>query len=869
MEFSNVSHPTMQTQKIAIESSITDLFARQVNLHGERRAIATEIGCITYKELDQLANRIAGALLANGHQHGQTVAILVEQGILQIAAILASLKAGGIYVPLDLSLGRRRLQEIVRHAESRVVLTDRLNRSTAEMISGGRSCVLNIEESPEQYGDNPPATNRAPGDFTYIYYTSGTTGDAKGVADTDRNVVHNIGRYTTSLNIDCNDRLTLLQSCGFSGAVSNIFSALLNGALLLPFDVRSRGVSALGKWLATQQPTIYHSVPMLFRQLMCCTGTLPTLRIVRLEGDRARAIDLETFNRHFDGNCTLVNSLGATETGITAQYFFEHGSSIPGAVVPVGKPTQDTIIDVVDARNRSLKQGRYGEIVITSPFLASGYWRRSDLTMLAFSELDDGTRSWHTGDVGRIDEHGLLEVHGRVDSSARIRGEWIDLSALEAAIALCPGVSDVIAGACQAGEAEPELTAWVVPEAGADVSSTIVRDTLLGKGWRRNATPTSIVVVERWPMDIHGKVDRRALHRIKEPKGKHTAPETPMEKLLVNVFEQVLGVAPISRTDDFFELGGDSLKSIQACLELKRRTGNDHAFGAIQHAPGIIELARILEGAVNRGCLVPLQPEGDGPALFCVHAHMGHVFNLRNLAMQFAPEQKFFGLQATGLDGLARPETTVEAMAANYVSHIKEVQPSGPYLIAGYCFGGWVAVEIARQLRNAGQCIDALYLIDPELPPGMKPAAKRDGLGHQASRLLGKLRLIGAYGAMEYLCDAVPDRLRKLRVRLMRFLARRKPVQHWLSKIVLRRPADAIDVMKLQYSPRPYDGDACILVPCDRPLESGQHQAWRSYIKGQLDVELMVGNASELLRSPYVRDLAARILVRIAAQTDG
>jgi amino acid adenylation domain-containing protein len=621
----------MRFERLAIDSSIPDLFEEQVHRRGKRLAIVTEDGCVTYEELNQLANRIAGALVANGHRHGQTVGILIEQGILQIAAILGSLKAGGIYVPLDLALGRRRLHEIVQHADSHVVLTDSINQSTAKLIIDGHRRVLNVEEDLERYPDKYSATDRSLKDFAYIYYTSGTTGDPKGVVDSDRNVLHNISRYTTSLNIDCNDRLTLLQSCGFSGAVSNIFAALLNGALLLPFDVRLRGVSALAKWLALQEPTIFHSVPSLFRQLMRYCDTLPTLRVIRLEGDLARA--------------TLVNGLGATETGITAQYFFEHGDSVPKAGVPVGKPTHDICIDVVDANNQSLGRGHCGEIVITSRYLASGYWRRPDLTQLAFSPADGEKRSYRTGDLGRIDREGLLEVHGRMDSLARVHGQWVDLSALEAALAGCVGVSDSICAVSLSGADEPELTAWVVPVAGATVTSTSLREALRTQSWHGHSVPKNFCILERWPLDINGKVDRNALPVTKEPQKNRTVPETSLEKLVTEVYEQILGVSPISRSDDFFELGGDSLKAVEACLELNRRTGSNSALGAIQHAPVVMELARILGGEVNRGCLVPLQPRGDGPALFCVHAHMGHVFNLRNLALQLAPEQIVFGPQ--------------------------------------------------------------------------------------------------------------------------------------------------------------------------------------------------------------------------------
>lgn len=577
----------MHLDKTTIETSIPDLFAKQVYRHGQRPAIVTERNRVTYQELDLITNRIANALVANGHCHGQTVSILLEQGIPQIASILGVLKAGGIYVPLDLALGRQRLRAVLQDADPHIVLTDRINRSVATLISSGRRRMLIIEEDLQQFPDEFQAQSLSPNDSAYVYYTSGTTGDPKGVEDNHRNILHNIARYTNTLNIGCSDRLTLLQSCGFSGAVSNIFTSLLNGAVLLPFDVRARGASALAKWLTGEKPTIYHSVPSLFRQLMRYCDTLPTLRIIRLEGDLVRPIDIETFNRHFDGSCTLVNGLGATETGITAQNFIPHGASMPGNSVPVGKATHDICIDVVDERNRPVRQGDSGEIVITSRYLARGYWRRPELTKKAFSEIDSDTRSYRSGDLGRIDQLGLLELHGRLDSRTKIRGEWVDLNDLEAALTCCAGVKDAIAAAPSVAVSKPELTAWVLPDTGARVTPLALREALRSQGWPQHATPARFFVLDHWPLDLNGKVDRKALAATTEPLGIGTEPQTRLEQLVAKVFEQILEVPSVSRTDDFFELGGDSLKAVEVCLEIGRLTGSSVALGSFQHASSV------------------------------------------------------------------------------------------------------------------------------------------------------------------------------------------------------------------------------------------------------------------------------------------
>jgi thioesterase domain-containing protein len=333
--------------------------------------------------------------------------------------------------------------------------------------------------------------------------------------------------------------------------------------------------------------------------------------------------------------------------------------------------------------------------------------------------------------------------------------------------------------------------------------------------------------------------------------------------MIAEVFEQVLEIPSVSRTDDFFELGGDSLKAVEACLELDRVTGFNRAFGAIQHASSIAEFAQILGGAVDRGCLVPLQQLGQGPPLFCVHAHMGHVFNLRQLASQFAPEQKFFGLQAKGLDGIERPEIKLEDMAASYVANMRIAQPEGPYLIAGYCFGSWVAIEIARKLRDTGQQVAALFLIDPQLPKGISPEGLRGHFGPRTGRLIERLRRITLRRTVWALRNRLAQATRAVRVRLLWLVAHLLPATHWLSEIALRRPADTIAIIQLDYRPRPYDGDAYLLIPADKLPEPHHYKVWESIIEGRIEFETLVGTASELMREPFTRDLAACLLGHI------
>ena len=849
--------------KIDIEQSIPQRFAEQVRRHGGRPAVVTEQGRVTYDELDRLSDRVAHALAAHRHLPGETVAVLFEQGIAQIASILGVLKHGGIYVPLDTALTRQRLREILADADPGIILTDRINASLARLIGGEHRLVLDPAGDTAPQPGQPPVRNLAPDAYAYIYYTSGSTGTAKGVVDDHRNVLHNIARYSNSLKVTCEDRLTLLQSCGFSGAVSNIFTALLNGATLLPFDVRARGAVALANWLADQKPTIYHSVPSLFRHLMSCGVPLPSLRVIRLEGDLARGIDVEVFNRHFDSRCVLVNGLGATETGISAQYFIEHGTTLPGPVVPVGHSTEDMRIDVVDTQGQPVPVGELGEVVVTSRYLARGYWRRPDLTDAAFTAIDGKARMYRTRDLGRIDARGRLHCHGRVDLLTKVRGEWVDLSALERMLATCAGVKDAIATVVEDAASSPRLMAYVVADDGATVSSGRLRDALRAQSLPQHAMPSQFVMLERWPLDLNGKVDRKALAAMTDSARPGAAPRTPTEQLIAGVFCRALDIAAVGLTDDFFELGGDSLKAVEVSLELVRLTGSELALGAFQHATSVEALARIIDGAIGPASLVPLQPRGSQRPFFCVHAHMGHVFNLRELARQFAPERPFYGLQAKGLDGAELPETDLEAMAAAYVASVREMQPHGPYLLGGYCFGGWVAIEMARQLRSSGESVEALLLIATNLLPGMLPTLRGEGMVHQYASWWARARRKTLRSALSSIRYRLIHSVQALRTSLLSHASRWGLTRRWPLMHALREPASAIAVMLHGYRPDPYPGGAVVLAPDNMPLDEATRQAWQDFVRGPIEFVSLAGDSKDLLRQPYVRDVAASIMARI------
>jgi len=267
--------------------------------------------------------------------------------------------------------------------------------------------------------------------------------------------MHNILRYTNSLEIGQDDRLTLLQTPAFSGAVSSMFCALLNGAAVFPLNPRHESSPSLARWLRENQLTMWDSVPSLFRELCSGGGEFPSVRVIRLEGDRAAISGVGLFRRHFSKSCLLVNGLGATETGISRQYFVTHDSTLEGKLLPVGYAVPDMRVTVVDGT---------GEIVVQSRFFAQGYWQRPDLTARAFRDCGDGLRVYRTGDLGRLRADGCLEHLGRLDSRVKIRGQWVDLAAVEALVQQASGVAECALRLDAGAGGEHRLASWYAAE---------------------------------------------------------------------------------------------------------------------------------------------------------------------------------------------------------------------------------------------------------------------------------------------------------------------------------------------------------------------------------------------------------------------
>ncbi len=570
-------HPTgrfVEFKREEIEQSIPDRFEQMVRKYPDRIAVKTQHHTLTYGELNKAANRVAHLILMQRGRGEEPIALLLEKGAPLISTIFGILKAGKIYIPLDPSDPLARLRYILEDSRAIAVVTDCENVRLAEELSHNPVPVINIDDIDSTRSTENLGLCISSDAFAYVFYTSGSTGRSKGVVDTHRNVLHNVMRYTNSLHICAADRLTLLQSCSFSGSVSSLFSALLTGAAVFPFDLRKEGVGNLGTRLVQEEITIYHSVPSIFRHVATGSERFPKLRLIRLEGDQISQKDVEIFKKYFASDCILVNGLGATECGLVRQYFIDKQITVNRRVVPIGHAVEDMEIVLLDDSGKEVGAGRIGECAVRSRYLAIGYWQKPDLTRAAFAAVPDRSdlRIYRTGDLGRIHTDNCLEYLGRKNFQMKIQGQRVDVAEVEAALLELSMIKEATIQTRNDSSSEPRLIAYVVPDQKPTPTVSMLRRHLKEK-LPSAMIPSAFVMLDRLPLTPDGKLDRHALPapnwRRPELDSAYVAPRTPTEKVLGEIWAEVLGLDQVGCQDNFFELGGHSLHATQLISRIR------------------------------------------------------------------------------------------------------------------------------------------------------------------------------------------------------------------------------------------------------------------------------------------------------------
>lgn len=594
-----------------LAGSVNDRFAKVVAAIPDRIAVADNSGeTLTFRELAGVSANAAASVLS-ACSPGDKVALLSDLSVESIAGMLGITAAGCGYVPVDWTEPVARAgKKLVDSGASLIVLSPGLETLAAEMAPKLRQIVVNVGEHPPDGSIRFPTLS--PAAHFNLIYTSGSTGQPKGVIQNHRNVVFDTHASTSLFPIDLDDRFGLVIPLTFGASVSDVAGALLNGARLDLFDLKSHGVDAMATWMSDRRITVTHLVPTILRRWLSSvdqTGLYPDLRLIKAGGEPVFPSDLGLFSSRFGTGCLLRNGLGTTETYLVAAAFFAPGDDVESSVVPVGEPAPGRSVAVVDADRDVVATGEVGEILVTSLHLSPGYWNNPEATDASFATAADGQRTYRTGDLGRIRPDGQLEHLGRVDDMVKVMGQRVHLTEIENAISELEGVREACVLPKRDQKGDTRLVAYVVVTEGF-AGSAAARSRLSSR-IPAHMVPARFVVLDSLPTLPFGKVDRGALGAgdgWNDPvDNAYREPRNEVESALASAAAAALGVERVGIDDDLFSLGLDSLSAVQLVARAREVVGGALTAGAVLESPSIASLSEALRDAPNEFSTLDLE----------------------------------------------------------------------------------------------------------------------------------------------------------------------------------------------------------------------------------------------------------------------
>jgi amino acid adenylation domain-containing protein len=862
------------------QSPLSVLIEDQV--HRSPQAIAAVFGNErwTYKELNSRANALASSLRSAGVTRGSIVAIALSRSLDLLAGLIAVLKTGAAYLPVDIHMPRERINLCLKDAKPSAILTE---RSMGKLIAYSASSTVFVDgnrhkqELPaDVLADDLSKNANDLEDTAYLIYTSGTTGEPKAVEVSHHSLVNFLAAMQTAPGFATDDVFLAVTPISFDIAALELFLPIISGGtVVIASREEAQDPYLLAKAIRRSNCTVVQATPATWRTLLLSgweqtrqrlTGNSSRLRVL-CGGD---SLSRELANRLLATGVELWNMYGPTETTIWSLiHKVREGTENEAGPVSVGNPIANTKAYILDEQRQPLPVGIAGELYLGGVGLAKGYRDRPRLTADRFitGESVGGIRLYRTGDIAVRTTDGTIKVLGRSDNQVKVRGCRVELEAVEAAVLSHPQVAAAAARVWPESTGDVRLSVYVVAKNNnnnnndndeALALSLADLRAFLGNSLPSCMIPSDVIPLSAIPLTKHGKVDRSRLpapNFCESPPPQLTTVRYSEEVRLAVIWADLLGWKHVGPYDNFFDLGGHSLLVAVLQQRIATEFGQHIPIADLFHRPTVRQQVELLRKLVKGESVLPagviaLQPHGSGPTIFWVHYLMG------DLAKAIGDDHPFLVVTLTVDDIRSLGEApTLQSIAECQVRKILATQSMGPYIIGGQCASGILAFEIASQLRAAGHEVPVMVLLDA---PNLAYMESHESPTHKLSYpryLLRRFVQLGFRTSFGY----IREELHNTFANLLRTKSARTEMR--VAQLTIEAAARA-------YQPKQYEGKVFLVLSADRPSHKNFLPGWQAVVSHNLHTQWVDAHHRDLLDARNLRTIADAIVRLIATTVD-
>ena len=875
-------------KKYPLNIGIHEVFSETAKVFPDRIATSSSIGSYTYKELDHFSNALAKQLQQRGIKRGDYVGVCLPRIVELPMVLLAIIKAGAAYVPLDPTFPGDRLRMMLDDSQAPIVIS--IEKIANDLgLTSDKVLIFDIDSIKNQTTDLFQAVPVIENQLAYVLYTSGSTGKPKGVMVKHNGIINLLKDFIKLFNVKPEDTLLAISTISFDISVLEFFLPLFSGARVhLATKEQALDADWLNKTIEEFPITFLQGTPTTW-EILLASGWKGSKQLNILCG--GEALRAELARKLFGINKSIWNLYGPTEVSIwsTIKRIDESDfNNVVNGGLSIGKPVANTLLYIVDEHGNPTPTGEPGELWIGGDGVSIGYLNRPELNVERFTPnpFAEGI-VYRTGDRVTINSEGNLHFLNRLDLQVKIRGFRIELGEVEAALNKTPGIRQGVVVAKTGHTGDDYLAAYFIAEPSEKPIPKIdLQKNLIAAARECMASflpeymlPNTFMLLDKFPLTPNAKIDRKILPdpflgTSTNNNSTSSKEFNKTEKIIADVWKLILNVNEISLDDDFFLLGGHSLLAVRMMVDLERTIGVKLPLAVLFTNPTIRKLSKLYDSPIDElvwNPLVTIKSSGTRNPIYFAHGISGNVFKYYELAQLLDADQPSYGLQAVGLNGIDKPLSTMKEIAAYHVKEIRLFQPNGPYALAGGSFGGFLAYEMALQLRALGQEVNFLCLFDVEslselsfLPPVRKQI--------KAAQLFVQRFVKRAF---TLIASDKAERKKYLQQKLQSKNSiggenEKDDLESWLDKHKMveligeesaanfRNIEEACYKAMVNYKIGKYDGDI-ILIRAQEGFFNNTYSnelGWQHFTSGKVDVRVVPGDHNSIFWEPNVLDLS-------------